>query len=59
MLGSHIYCQNRCLEPAERLKEVIASDILNLLIGLPAKPREGKYAIGTSSSLLEVSQTPF
>jgi len=35
MFGSRIHYQNRCGELAERLKEVIASDISNLLIGLP------------------------
>jgi len=55
MLGSGIHYQNRCLELAEWLKEMIASDILNVLIGLPAKLREGKYAIGISFSPFGVS----
>lgn len=35
MSGSRIHFQNRSPQLAERLKEVIASDISNLLIGLP------------------------
>jgi len=35
MSGSRIHFQNRCPELARRLKEVIASDTPNLLVGLP------------------------
>ena len=35
MNGSRIHFQNRSVKLAQRLKEVIASDISNLLIGLP------------------------
>jgi glycosyltransferase family protein len=35
MNGGHIHFQNRSAKLAQRLKEVIASDVSNLLIGLP------------------------